>query len=455
MASDRSVHIDLASRRRTREVGRVPSTVPSLGVSVSVPSGIAVVSSSGASVVAVSTPSGDTWDLSIPANAIEVTPATLANAINNNPGGTNFKLTAGTYNGSFPNKSGNGYYGENPENPHAVTFDGNTTYSRSDIDNDDNQGNLATSGTRTIMGLQASNTFAHMAWKRYRCESQKQGPFTNIGVNNVRIDNVRTYEQQYAGLKVGGSGWVISHFHGYHNGQFGINGGGSGNHICRDFEFYENGIEDPAWGIPRWKTSDRGASKIVLCDGFTFQDGLTRDHDDQGIWFDIGNRNCVFRRVTSRNNRKNGLDLEASFGGHIIEDCVVENSAFATPTQSWRFWGIMVSMSSDTIVRNNYVTGCRNGIGLYQWNHPQYSQGNCDSVTDVTVRDNEVANITNHWGVMASLTTFNGLHIDSSGANNQWINNTYVGVSNTSPSNAFWLRNQAVNYATWKNAGWD
>lgn len=381
---------------------------------------------------------GDSGNVPVPTSYVLATPSTLANLINSNPQGTTFRLTSGTYSGTFPNKPGNRYIGENASNPLAVTFNGGMS----------SQGN---GGNDYAFTLKGANTFAHLAFTRYRGPNDKRGPLAG-NANNIRIDNVYSFENYRTGIDIQGRNWVITRLKAYRNGQYGVAGSGW-NNLVKNFEFWENGID----GIPyRYGKTDRGGCKIVLSHYFTFEDGETWGHDDQGLWFDIGNSNYTFRNIYSHDNAKNGLFIEANYGPGLVEGCTIEDCGSKPGFSDNNFTqaGILVALSSNVTVRNNSVSNCRAGITGYQWNHPQYTgaaQGKrqCDPLRNLLVTGNTIGpGITNATAGIGSLSKLEGLHATDPGANNRFRNNTYLDTDGFKWGN---LASSLVSYSYWTN----
>lgn len=379
--------------------------------------------------------------LPIPSGAVAVTTLTLASAIQNNPAGTIFALAPGVYRvGNLPNKVGNGYYGV-PTDHRAVILDGETTYS----------GTSPTSGKmRPWTELMDNNTIANMTVRRYRGDDTKgSAPLWGGGADGVIIRNVEVYENQFSGIRFAGTVWDVSYVTSRHNGQYCYNGSGTG-HTLSHFIAFECG--NSGLPVPRNADSDRGGSKFVQTNNFTVEDGEVADMDDNGLWFDIANRNVVIRRLWVHGVEQHGIVVEASFGPALIEDNLVENSAFENQTSAYRRACIFFAVTENVTIRNNTVDGCKNGIMGYQWNHPQY-QGTVSGKVQATpvrnarVHNNVIRNITHHWAGIASLTALAGCDANDPCADNQFFDNVYVGTSQ------FWWDDATRNLSYWTAQG--
>lgn len=378
--------------------------------------------------------------LAPPVGAVQVTPQTIVSSINNYPAGTSFVLAPGVYLlGDLPNKVGNGYYGQASDH-RAVVFDGETTYANG----------KPTAGRFRVLSLLDNNVVANLTIRRYRGDDTKgSAPLTGSGAGVV-IRNVELYDNQFVGIRFGGKTWQVSYTTSRNNGQYCYAGSGTG-HTLSHFVAAECGNEGLA--VPRYSESDRGGSKFVQTTNFTVEDGEVRDEDDNGLWFDIGNTNIVIRRLWVHDVEQHGIDVEASFGPALIEDNLVEDSAFESITTPYRRACIFFAVTEDVTIRNNVVRGCKNGIIGYQWNHPQW-QGTISGEVQATpvrrarVYENIISDITGHWAGIASLTALAGCDANAACADNQFFDNDYVG---TSPQ--FWWDDATRNEAYWASEG--
>lgn len=380
--------------------------------------------------------------LAIPSGAVSVSPSNIVAEINSKPAGTAFALAAGTYNlGDLPNKIGNRYYG-NPSNHLAVVFDGGTVYS----------GTKPTSGKMRVFTLLNNNIVANLTIKRYRGDDTKgSAPLTGSGVG-VTIRNVEVYENQFTGIRFGGSNWDVSYVTSRQNGQYCYGGSGTGHNLSY---FVAKECGNAGLPVPRYSEGDRGGSKFVQTTNFTVEYGEVANMDDNGLWFDIANVNVVIRNLWVHDVEQHGIDIEASFGPGLIENNLVEDSAFENIDVAYRRACIFTAMTEDVTIKNNTVRGCKNGIMGYQWNHPQWlgtiaGKVQATPVRNLLVTGNTISEITNNWAGIASLTSAAGCDANAACANNQFVNNTYLG---SNPM--FWWDDATRNLSYWTSQGLD
>lgn len=377
--------------------------------------------------------------LPIPAGAIPVTSLTLAKAISDNPAGSIFALAPGIYRiGDIPNKAGNGYYGT-PEDHAAVILDGETTYVNG----------KPTSGKMRPFTLADGNVVANLTIRRYRGDDTKGSAPLWGPASGVIVRNVELYENQFVGLRFAGSTWDVSYITSRHNGQYCYGGSGTGHRLSH---FIAQECGNAGLLVPRYSQNDRGGSKFVQTSNLTVEDGEIADMQDNGLWVDIGNRDVIIRRLWVHGVEQHGIDVEASYGPALIEDNLVENSAFETLSTPYRRACIFFAVTQDVTIRNNTVDTCKNGIMGYQWNHPQY-QGTISGTVQATpvrrarVHNNTIRNVTGHWAGIASLTALAGCDANNPCADNRFYDNIYEGM----PS--FWWDDSTRNLAYWTAEG--
>ena len=79
---------------------------------------------------------------------------------------------------------------------------------------------------------------------------------------------------------------------------------------------------------------EAGGDKLVLCRDVIIENSRFADNRGNGIWFDIGNENCVVRNCLIADNEDAGIFYEISFGLHAHDNVIVGNGFRETPG-SW------------------------------------------------------------------------------------------------------------------------
>ena len=387
-------------------------------------------------------------ELAVPAGAVNVNPSNIVSEINSRPAGTAFHLADGTYKvGQLPNKAGNKYYG-NPNNPNKVVFDGETKYTSLTTGNPDKSSSPASSGKLYTWNLLDNNIVANMTMRRYRGYNDEKGygPLYSSGsANNVTVRNVILADNQFSGMRLGSSNWKVSFVTSYHNGQYGLSGGGT-NNLVENALLYENGKAGLPY-VPRYEKSDRGGTKFVFSKDLTFRNSEIYGHKDNGLWFDIGNSGMTAENNYIHDNTRHGIIYELSLGGGVIRNNNLVNNATGTQAQAYRDAGIFVNVGGDTLIEGNTINNARNGIILYQ---PNRDMTNAKPICGSVIKNNIIkGSIGNAWiGLNVAVTVNSCNPID---------NPSQVTITNNNeqgPSVMYWL-NSLVNGSNWSSKGYN
>ncbi len=352
--------------------------------------------------------------LPVPAGAVAATPANLESLINSNGSGTDFALGDGTYLDTFPNKTGNGYYGD-PTDHTAVVFDGQAVYDKVTV------GGVQIGGVLIIFDdILTGNVFANFTVQKYGAENDKNGggPWPQGGAGCL-WRNVLVQDCHRSGLQLGGSNhevrWCTFQF----NGRYGSNGSGT-NHHFHNCDTLSNGDDNmETRGLtPRPGTGfdpgGRGMGKYVQSNGIGHHNCRFRDGQGaggKGLWFDINNQNCLVEDCLFENIDRPAVDFELGHGGNIRRN-VFREVNLRTGTPNWRAGAIHVATGGPTIIEDNDIentaTSTRSGIMLWQHNrdtegdnqNPPFWSGLCGS----EVRRNRIEGFTYPVAVTCTYT---------------------------------------------------
>ncbi len=140
------------------------------------------------------------------------------------------------------------------------------------------------------------------------------------------------------------------------NGQLGF--GASGAH---DLLFTECLVENNnTKGFSRgWEA---GGDKLVLCRGAVLERSRFVRNRGNGIWFDMGNEQCVVRQCLIAENEDSGIFNEISYGLHTQDNVIIGNGFAATDGAWGAQAGISFSSSPDSVVERNLILGNREGL---------------------------------------------------------------------------------------------
>lgn len=142
------------------------------------------------------------------------------------------------------------------------------------------------------------------------------------------------------------------------NGQLGF--GANGTH---DLLFTECLVENNnTKGFDRgWEA---GGDKLVLCRNAVLERSRFLRNRGNGIWFDIGNEQCVVRQCLISDNEDSGIFYEISLGLQAHDNVIVRNG-FAATAGAWGAQaGISISSSPGCLIERNLILGNREGFNF-------------------------------------------------------------------------------------------
>jgi hypothetical protein len=137
---------------------------------------------------------------------------------------------------------------------------------------------------------------------------------------------------------------------------------------------------------------EAGGNKLAFCRGAVLERSRFSRNRGNGIWFDIGNTNCVVRHNLISDNEDAGIFYEISFTLHAHDNVIVGNG-HATTAGAWGAQaGISLSSSPGCVIERNIIAGNREGFNFREqlrttptiedrtempvWNHDQLIRNN-------------------------------------------------------------------------------
>lgn len=140
------------------------------------------------------------------------------------------------------------------------------------------------------------------------------------------------------------------------NGQMGFSAGGAHNLLITECVCRRNSLKGYNRG---WEA---GANKIALCRGLVIESSRFIGNQGSGIWFDIGNEDCVVRNCYVAGNDNAGIFYEISYRLHAHDNVIVHNG-FGGSTGAWGAnGGISLSSSPGCLIERNLLVGNREGF---------------------------------------------------------------------------------------------
>lgn len=111
-----------------------------------------------------------------------------------------------------------------------------------------------------------------------------------------------------------------------------------------------------------WNRGWGAVNKLVLCRGAVVEKSIFRDNRGNGLWFDIGNEDCVVRNCLILNNEDAGLFYEISYGLHAHDNVIIGNG-LAPRFGAWGAnGGIAISSSPYCVVERNLLIANKEGF---------------------------------------------------------------------------------------------
>ena len=142
------------------------------------------------------------------------------------------------------------------------------------------------------------------------------------------------------------------------NGQLGFGGGGPHHLLVTGCIVRNNNTKSYN------RNWEAGGNKIALARGVVFEHSAFVENRGSGVWFDIGNEDCVVRNCLIADNEDAGIFYEISYGLHAHDNVIVGNG-FARGPHSWGLWcGITLSSSPNCVIERNLIVGNKEGINF-------------------------------------------------------------------------------------------
>jgi len=231
----------------------------------------------------------------------------------------------------------------------------------------------------------------------------------------------------------------------HHNGQYGI--GGSGDFlVVEDNEIaYNNShlyyVENGGnWGSGGSKFTRTGDPTLGQASGLVLKGNRAHHNWGDGLWVDIDNIHGLIEGNRSYENERFGINFEIGYASTIRGNFVERNGAD----------GIRISSSPDLVVEGNTVDA--NGGGIVLWQQGTRTAGSYGEyvVKNTLVRNNRVGMTSGRHGAGFWGTPPAGYSIYSAG--NRFEGNSYWLAST---SKYFWWESAYRTTTEWKSYGHD
>jgi hypothetical protein len=220
---------------------------------------------------------------------------------------------------------------------------------------------------------------------RYAANMAQHGAVVLAGRHNLMEDCV-VEMMNACGAAFRGEDAIVRRCVFRENGQLGFGAGRAHRLLFIDCLVENNNTKgfDRGW--------EAGGNKLAFCrDAVLEKSRFTRNRGN-GIWFDIGNTNCVVRHCLISDNEDAGIFYEISFSLHAHDNVIIGNG-FATTAGAWGAQaGISLSSSPGCVLERNIIAGNREGFNFREqlrttptiedrtelpvWNHDQLIRNN-------------------------------------------------------------------------------
>ena len=107
---------------------------------------------------------------------------------------------------------------------------------------------------------------------------------------------------------------------------------------------------------------EAGGDKICLSRDAVLEKSVFAGNRGTGVWFDIGNEDCVVRNCLIADNEDGGIFYEISYGLHAHDNVIVGNGFAATPGAWGGACGIALSSSPNCVIERNLLVGNKGGL---------------------------------------------------------------------------------------------
>jgi len=146
------------------------------------------------------------------------------------------------------------------------------------------------------------------------------------------------------------------------NGQLGFGAGGAHRLLFTECLVENNNTKmfNRGW--------EAGANKLALCRGAVLERSRFLRNQGNGVWFDIGNEECVVRNCLIADNDNAGIFYEISYSLHAHDNVIVGNGHVYNPGAWGANGGISLSSSPNCIIERNVLLGNKEGFQFREQN---------------------------------------------------------------------------------------
>ncbi len=219
---------------------------------------------------------------------------------------------------------------------------------------------------------------------RYAANRAQQGAVEFEG-NHITVSDCVFEYTNSSGAEFGGEDITVHNCTFQHNGQLGFGASRAHRLHLTGCTVRNNNTKgfDRGW--------EAGGDKICLSRGVILEHSTFVENRGNGIWFDIGNEDCVVRNCLIAHNEDAGIFYEISYGLHAHDNVIVANGLTDSPGAWGAAAGISLSSSPGCTIERNLLIGNKEGFNFREqtrstpriagdsepvWNHDQIVRRN-------------------------------------------------------------------------------
>jgi hypothetical protein len=242
---------------------------------------------------------------------------------------------------------------------------------------------------------------------RYAANMAQRGAVVISGDHGV-VEDCVFESMNSSGATFAAAGLIVRRCTFQDNGQLGFGANRAHDLVFSDCIVRNNNVKGFRRG---WEA---GGDKLVLCRGAVLEKSQFVGNRGNGIWFDIGNEQCVVRNCLIADNEDAGIFYEISYGLHAHDNVIVGNGFNETPGAWGAASAISLSSSPHCLIERNFMIGNREGFNFREqnrktpliddkrerpvWNHDERIYNNIMALNrDAQVRGWFDINDERHW----------------------------------------------------------
>ncbi len=277
-------------------------------------------------------------------------------------------------------------------------------------------------------GGATSVTISNLIIEKYACLAMTGAIDGSNGSNYWSVIGNEVRYNHGTGIRTG-NGMYVDGNNVHNNGQLGVGGGGT-SVLVQNNQIYYNNYSGYSY---YWEA---GGAKFGSVQDLTFEYNSSYGNYGPGFWIDINSQNVNCNGNQFTGNIEAGVLSEISNNVTISSNYIWDDASNPDGTGIWYGAGILIVDSTNVSVYFNTVTNCMDGIGGIL-----VSRGNGPNGTPYTLQS---VNVNSNW-VTQNTGMAAGIVIEGSG----YDNSVYTSWNNQFQPNTWILGNPSTTYFYW------